>query len=112
MEEPKPQNPIQVILGDISENLRNIHLETSVLKKEIEYLGKREIIDVDNELQRFKKELYKVSSEMDRKYLSFLDNFKKEIAEKTVYLYLLIRFKCRKSPILIVFLGGIGIFLW
>lgn len=83
MEEPKPQNPIQVILGDISENLRNIHLETSALKKEVEYLGKRETIDVDNELQRFKKELDKVSSEMDKKYLSFLDNFKQEIAEKS-----------------------------
>ncbi|SDE71880.1 hypothetical protein [Riemerella columbipharyngis] len=83
MEEPKPQNPIQVILGDISENLRNIHLETSALKREVEYLGKRETIDVDNELQRFKKELDKVSSEMDKKYLSFLDNFKQEIAEKS-----------------------------
>lgn len=83
MEEPKPQNPIQVILGDISENLRNIHLETSALKKEVEYLGKRETIDVDNELQRFKKELDKVSTEMDKKYLSFLDNFKQEIAEKS-----------------------------
>lgn len=83
MEEPKPQNPIQVILGDISENLRNIHLETSALKKEIEYLGKRETIDVDNELQKFKKELDKVSTEMDKKYLSFLDNFKQEIAEKS-----------------------------
>lgn len=83
MEEPKPQNPIQVILGDISENLRNIHLETSALKKEVEYLGKRETIDVGNELQRFKKELDKVSTEMDKKYLSFLDNFKQEIAEKS-----------------------------
>lgn len=83
MEEPKPQNPIQVILGDISENLRNIHLETSALKKEVEYLGKRETIDVDNELQRFKKELDKVSSEMDKKYLSFLESFKQEIAEKS-----------------------------
>lgn len=83
MEEPKPQNPIQVILGDISENLRNIHLETSALKREVEYLGKRETIDVDNELQRFKQELDKVSSEMDKKYLYFLDNFKQEIAEKS-----------------------------
>lgn len=83
MEEQKPQNPIQVILGDISENLRNIHLETSALKKEVAYLGKRETIDVDNELQRFKQELDKVSSEMDEKYLSFLENFKQEIAEKS-----------------------------